>query len=76
MMRIAVDLSPRVTLYDLIQLFNRLSLPEEMMSIISECDHFAGDKMEEAKRCVAELDVDQDGRVSYPEFLLVWKYKN
>merc|ERR1712121_285308 len=49
---------------------------EEMMSIISECDHFAGDKMEEAKRCVAELDVDQDGIVSYPEFLLVWKYKN
>ena len=76
-MRIAVDLSPRVTLDVLIiKLFNRLSLPEEMMSIISECDHFAGDKMEEAKRCVAELDVDQDGRVSYPEFLLVWKYKN
>merc|ERR1712128_5148 len=46
---------------------------EEMMSIITDCDHFTGDKMEEAKKCVAELDVDQDGRVSYPEFLLVWK---
>ena len=33
-------------------------------------------QMEEAKKCVAELDVDEDGRVSYPEFLLVWKYKN
>ena len=55
--------------------------------------------MDEAQKCVAELDVDevkkksniftedlfdkkinkrclsQDGRVSYPEFLLVWKYK-
>merc|ERR1711862_788238 len=49
---------------------------EEMMNIITDCDHFTGDKMEEAKKCVAELDVDQDGRVSYPEFLLVWKYKN
>merc|ERR1712212_81319 len=49
---------------------------EEMMNIITDCDHFTGDKMDEAKKCVAELDVDQDGRVSYPEFLLVWKYKN
>merc|ERR1712112_351542 len=29
----------------------------------------------EAQKCVAELDVDKDGRVSYPEFLLVYKYK-
>merc|ERR1712223_1982990 len=49
---------------------------EEMISVISDCDHFTGDKMEEAKKCVAELDVDKDGRVSYPEFLLVWKYKS
>merc|ERR1712073_216250 len=34
------------------------------------------DKMTEAKKCIAELDVDKDGRVSYPEFLLVWKYKS
>eukprot|EP00092_Neocalanus_flemingeri_P033078 GFUD01035972.1.p1 GENE.GFUD01035972.1~~GFUD01035972.1.p1 ORF type:complete len:174 (+),score=59.28 GFUD01035972.1:78-524(+) len=48
---------------------------EEMLDIIVGCDHFTGDKVEEAKKCVAELDVDQDGRVSYPEFLLVWKYR-
>merc|ERR1711878_153034 len=49
---------------------------DEMMSVITDCDHFSGDKMEEARKCIAELDVDQDGRVSYPEFLLVWKYKS
>jgi len=47
-----------------------------MTSVITDCDHFSGDKMEEAKKCIAELDVDKDGRVSYPEFLLVWKYKS
>ena len=31
--------------------------------------------MEEARKCIAELDVDKDGRVSYPEFILVMKYK-
>merc|ERR1712133_64961 len=40
---------------------------DEMMAIITDCDHFSGDKMEEAEKCVAELDVDEDGRVSYPE---------
>merc|ERR1712025_35069 len=49
---------------------------DEMMTVITDCDHFAGDKMEEARKCIAELDVDKDGRVSYPEFLLVWKYKS
>merc|ERR1739844_208384 len=49
---------------------------DEMMSVITDCDHFSGDKMEEARKCIAELDVDKDGRVSYPEFLLVWKYKS
>ena len=29
----------------------------------------------EAARCVADLDVDKDGKVSYPEFLLVWRYR-
>merc|ERR1712228_470439 len=48
---------------------------EEMLAVISDCEHFTGDKMEEAKKCVSELDVDDDGKVSYPEFLLVWKYK-
>jgi len=48
---------------------------EEMLEVISNCDHFTGDKMGEALKCIEELDVDKDGRVSYPEFLLVWKYK-
>merc|ERR1712183_335445 len=33
------------------------------------------DKMEEAKKAIEKLDVDKDGRVSYPEFILVMKYK-
>merc|ERR1712071_542656 len=36
---------------------------DEMIAVISDCDHFTGD-VDEAKKCVAELDVDQDGRVS------------
>eukprot|EP00088_Acartia_fossae_P052211 TRINITY_DN5885_c0_g1_i1.p1 TRINITY_DN5885_c0_g1~~TRINITY_DN5885_c0_g1_i1.p1 ORF type:complete len:159 (-),score=58.83 TRINITY_DN5885_c0_g1_i1:558-1034(-) len=48
---------------------------DEMLAVIVNCDHFTGDKMDEAKKCVEELDVDKDGRVSYPEFLLVWKYR-
>jgi len=48
---------------------------DEMLAIIINCDHFTGDKIDEAKKCVEELDVDKDGRVSYPEFLLIWKYR-
>merc|ERR1712224_1143398 len=33
------------------------------------------DKMEEAKKAIDKLDVDKDGKVSYPEFILVMKYK-
>ena len=29
----------------------------------------------EAARCLAQLDLDQDGRVTYPEFLIVWRYR-
>ena len=32
-------------------------------------------KVAEAEKCVADLDVDKDGKVSYPEFLLVWRYR-
>merc|ERR1712038_379350 len=46
---------------------------DEMLAVIS--GSFTGDKQAEAERCVAELDVDKDGRVSYPEFMLVMKYK-
>merc|ERR1712168_1571105 len=46
---------------------------DEMLAVIS--GSFTGDKQAEAERCVAALDVDKDGRVSYPEFMLVMKYK-
>merc|ERR1712088_273393 len=46
---------------------------DEMLAVIS--GSFTGDKQAEAEKCVAELNVDKDGRVSYPEFLLVMKYK-
>jgi len=48
---------------------------EEMLTIVGNCPEFDGDKAAEAAKCVAELDVDKDGKVSYPEFLLVWKFK-
>lgn len=48
---------------------------EEMLTIIAKCEHFTGDKSEEARKCIDELDVDKDGKVSYPEFMLIWKYK-
>merc|ERR1711990_1429899 len=46
---------------------------DEMVAVISS--EFQGDKMEEAKKAIEKLDVDKDGRVSYPEFILVMKYK-
>merc|ERR1719450_970510 len=48
---------------------------DEMFAVISGCEYFVNDKMEEATKCIAELDVNNDGKVSYPEFILVWKYK-
>ena len=36
---------------------------------------FTGNKMDEAKAAIEMLDVDKDGKVSYPEFILVMKYK-
>jgi len=54
---------------------NRDNFSDEMLSIINSTGTFKGDQVEEAQKCVAALDVDQDGRVSYPEFLLVWKFK-
>merc|ERR1711913_220045 len=46
---------------------------DEMVAVISA--EFQGDKMEEAKKAIEKLDVDKDGKVSYPEFILVMKYK-
>ena len=33
-------------------------------------------KEAEAQKCLDEIDVDGNGRISYPEFLMVWKFKN
>ena len=49
---------------------------DEMLSVIEASGSFVQDKMEEARKCIKELDVDQDGRVSYPEFLLIWRFRD
>merc|ERR1712042_74170 len=46
---------------------------DEMVATISS--GFTGDELEEAKKALDQMDVDKDGKVSYPEFLLVMKYK-
>merc|ERR1712096_272830 len=46
----------------------------EILASISHCE-FLRDKEEEAKKCLDDIDVNGDGKVSYPEFLIVWKYK-
>jgi Ca2+-binding EF-hand superfamily protein len=47
----------------------------EMLASINHCDFLNGDKEKEAKRCLDDIDVNGDGQVSYPEFLMVWKFK-
>ena len=47
-----------------------------MREVIETSAGFVQDKMVEAQKCIDELDVDQDGQVSYPEFLLVWKFRD
>ena len=44
-----------------------------MLGVISA--EFKGDKMAEAQAAIDKLDVDKDGKVSYPEFILVMKFK-
>lgn len=46
----------------------------EMLEVIETNAWFVQDKVVEAKKCIEELDVDNDGQVSYPEFLLAWKF--
>merc|ERR1711868_74096 len=45
---------------------------DEMMQAVSILSQ---DKRSEAEKFIAQLDVDNDGKVSYPEFLLVWRYR-
>ena len=51
---------------------NWILSPDEMVKVISDQ---MGDQMEQAKAVIDQLDVDKDGKVSYPEFILVMKYK-
>ena len=46
---------------------------EEMLEVVAS--GASGVKVDEAKATIDQLDVDQDGKVSYPEFLLVMKFK-
>jgi len=48
---------------------------EEMFTLLSTLS-FAQATQEAAKKCVEDLDVDGDGRISFPEFLLAWKFRN
>ena len=44
-----------------------------MKKVISK--QFAGAKGETARKSTERLDIDKDGKVSYPEFLLVMKFR-
>ena len=46
---------------------------DELKTVIS--GQFAGVKAENAQAALEKLDIDKDGRVSYPEFILVMKFK-
>ena len=52
------------------------AITAEMLEVIETSAGFVQDKVVEAKKCIEELDVDKDGQVSYPEFLLVWKFRD
>ena len=62
--------------------FNRMDIDrsgyitqDEMLKVITT--HRALRNMEaEANKCLDEIDVDGNGKVSYPEFIMVWKFKS
>ena len=55
---------------------SHITFTAEMLEFIETSAWFVQDKVVEAKKCIEELDVDKDGQVSYPEFLLVWKFRD
>jgi len=62
--------------------FNRMDVDgsgfiskDEMLRIITK-DYTLKNMEDEAKKCLDEIDVNGDGRISYPEFLMVWKFKS
>ena len=44
-------------------------------SLTAVLPRWCRDPAAEAARCLAQLDLDQDGRVTYPESLIVWRYR-
>ena len=56
--------------------YSHITFTAEMLEVIETSAGFVQDKVVEAKKCIEELDVDKDGQVSYPEFLLVWKFRD
>ena len=48
-------------------------MPDEMETVISK--QFAGSQAKSARAVLGKLDIDRDGKVSYPEFILVMKFK-
>ena len=59
-----------------VRVFVKLNVSAEMLEVIESSAGFVQDKMAEARKCLDEMDVDKDGQVSYPEFLLVWKSRD
>ena len=51
-----------------------ITFTAEMLEVIETNAWFVQDKVVEAKKSIEDLDVDNDGPVSYPEFLLAWKF--
>ncbi|XP_059089055.1 uncharacterized protein LOC131885133 [Tigriopus californicus] len=47
----------------------------EMEATIQACSSIRGAKSEEARKCLNELDMDGNGRISFPEFLIAYKFK-
>ncbi|XP_040564931.1 neo-calmodulin [Lepeophtheirus salmonis] len=48
---------------------------EEMMSVVNKFSHVLGDRKEIAEKCLKDIDINGDGKVSFPEFYICWKYK-
>ena len=50
---------------------------EEMMNVVADPFYFSGDfsQVNAAKSALDAMDVDQDGKLSYPEYLLALKFK-
>lgn len=48
-----------------------------MFSVVADPFYFSGDysQMNAAKSALDKMDVDEDGKLSYPEYLLALKFK-